>query len=98
MGVGELLLTSVDKEGMMSGYDIELVKLVSANIEIPIIASGGMGKLNDLLDVILIGGADAASMASITHYNKENLTNIRNYAISNKINVRNFDEKKSYNH
>ena len=70
LGAGEILLTSVDKEGMQQGYDVNLIKNISNIVEIPVIASGGMGTTKDMIDAVLEGGADAVSMASVLHYNK----------------------------
>ena len=90
LGAGEILLTSVDKEGMLDGYDTELTKVVSNEIEIPLIASGGMSKAEDILGAVIQGGADAISMASVLHYNKVSLNEIRKIALENNIDVREF--------
>tara|TARA_B110000971_G_C19951296_1_gene473482 strand:- start:169 stop:939 length:771 start_codon:yes stop_codon:yes gene_type:complete len=90
LGAGEILLTSVDKEGMLNGYDIDLIRIVSNQVEIPLIASGGMGKANDILGAVTEGGADAISMASVLHYNKVSLNEIRKIALENNIDVREF--------
>jgi len=68
LGAGEILLTSVDREGTGSGYDIELVKMVAQAVAIPVIASGGPGKPEDIVGVIKDGRADAVAAASILHY------------------------------
>lgn len=68
MGAGEILLTSIDKEGTGEGYDVELTRMVSEAVDIPVIALGGAGSADDVLEVIAKGKADAASMASILHY------------------------------
>jgi len=75
-GAGEILLTSVDREGIGMGYDIELTKKVSELVSIPVIAHGGAGKMEDIEEVIVEGKADAVSLASILHYDfiKKNLT------------------------
>ena len=65
MGAGEVLLTSVDREGTRKGFDIALVRAVSTEISVPVIASGGMGKPEDFLEVVREGGADAVAMADI---------------------------------
>jgi len=69
LGAGEILLTSVDRDGTGSGYDLDLIKTVSDSVSIPVIASGGPGKLEDVKDVIVKGGADAVAVASMLHYN-----------------------------
>ena len=91
LGAGEILLTSVDKEGMLNGYDIDLIKVVSNEVEIPLVASGGMSKADDILRAVIDGGADAISMASVLHYNKVSLKEIRKIALENKIDVREFN-------
>ena len=73
-GAGEILLTSIDKEGTGSGFDIELIKLVTSVVDIPIIAHGGAGIPDDITDVIIEGGADAVAASSIFHYGFINST------------------------
>lgn len=68
LGAGEIVLTSIDKEGTGEGYDIELTKMVSQNVSIPVVASGGAGSAEDIYQVITQGGADAVILASILHY------------------------------
>jgi cyclase len=67
-GAGEILLTSMDRDGTKSGFDLELTRAVSDAINVPVIASGGVGSLDDLADGVQIGGADAVLAASIFHY------------------------------
>ena len=93
LGAGEVLLTSVDKEGMLNGYDVDLIRAVSNEIEIPLIASGGMSKAEDILSAVIEGGADAISMASVVHYNKVTLGEIRKVALTNNIDVREFNNE-----
>lgn len=68
LGAGEILLTSVDRDGMMNGYDIELVKAVTAAVNIPVIASGGAGSYDHLIEAIQVGGASAVACASMLHF------------------------------
>jgi cyclase len=68
MGAGEILLTSMDRDGTRSGFDLELTRAVSDGVPVPVIASGGVGALEHLSDGIRIGGADAVLAASIFHY------------------------------
>lgn len=70
LGVGEILLTSVDKEGTRKGFDIELMSTVSKITDIPIIASGGLGEIKHLEDVINFGNVDAAAIADAIHYKR----------------------------
>lgn len=88
MGAGEVLLTSVDREGTRKGFDIALVKAVTAEVPVPVIASGGMGKPEDLLAVVCEGGADAVAMADILHYNRSDIGKIRSMAESVGLAVR----------
>ena len=91
MGAGEILLTSVDREGTRKGFDIALVKAVSAEVAVPVIASGGMGKPEDLLEVVNEGGADAVAMADILHYKRAEIGNIRAVAESAGLGVRHYE-------
>jgi len=68
LGAGEILLTSMDKDGTKSGYDNDLLKAVSEEVSIPVIASGGVGKIGDLIDGVKLGGASAVLAASIFHF------------------------------
>lgn len=68
LGAGEIVLTSIDKEGTGEGYDLELTKLISQNVSIPVVACGGAGSGDDVYQVIKEGGADAVVIASILHY------------------------------
>ncbi|MDR2851505.1 MAG: imidazole glycerol phosphate synthase subunit HisF [Burkholderiaceae bacterium] len=67
-GAGEILLTSMDRDGTKTGFDLELTRTISAAVDVPVIASGGVGTLEHLCDGIQIGGADAVLAASIFHY------------------------------
>ena len=68
LGAGEIVLTSVDRDGTGLGYDLDLVKRVSESVSIPVIASGGPGKLDDIRQVIVEGHCDAVAIASMLHY------------------------------
>jgi cyclase len=68
LGAGEILLTSMDRDGVRSGFDLELTRAVADAVDVPVIASGGVGSLQDLVDGIVVGGADAVLAASIFHY------------------------------
>jgi cyclase len=91
MGAGEVLITSVDREGTRQGFDINLLSEVSAEVSVPIIASGGMGKPGDFIDAVKIGGVDAIAMADILHYERFTLSEIRNTAQNTGIKVRPYD-------
>jgi imidazole glycerol-phosphate synthase subunit HisF len=88
LGAGELLLTSMDKDGTKEGYDIELTGAVSSAVNIPVIASGGAGKLSHLRDVIKYADADAVLVASIFHYGQHTIREAKEYLRNEGINVR----------
>tara|TARA_B100000700_G_scaffold304622_1_gene377474 strand:- start:46 stop:801 length:756 start_codon:yes stop_codon:yes gene_type:complete len=87
-GAGELLVTSMDKDGTQIGYDIELISKISSNINIPLIASGGVGNLDHLVDGIKLGNASAVLAASIFHYGKYSIREAKEYLDSKGIPVR----------
>lgn len=91
MGAGEILLTSVDREGTRKGFDIALIKAVSGEVSIPVIASGGMGKSEDLLVVVNDGYADAVAMADILHYRRASISDIRTVAKNAGLGVRRYE-------
>jgi imidazole glycerol-phosphate synthase subunit HisF len=79
LGAGEILLTSMDRDGTRDGFDLELVKAVSQAVTIPVIASGGVGSLQDLVDGVLEGGADAVLAASIFHFGECTVGQAKDY-------------------
>ena len=87
-GAGELLVTSMDRDGTQIGYDIELMSNVSSIVNIPIIASGGVGNLDHLVDGIKLGNANAVLAASIFHYGKHSVLEAKQYLESKGIPVR----------
>jgi imidazole glycerol-phosphate synthase subunit HisF len=91
LGAGEVLLTSVDREGTRKGFDLSLVGAVAAEVSVPLIASGGMGKPGDLVDVVREGGADAVAMADILHYRRSEVGAIRAVAMAEGLGVRNYE-------
>ena len=91
MGAGEILLTSVDQEGTSKGFDLDLIKAVTDEIDIPVIASGGMGNLTDVDSVVRSGDADAIAMAHVLHYGVYSVPEIRDYCIQSGIPVRRFE-------
>lgn len=88
MGAGEILLTSVDKEGTKQGFDIELVKAITDVISVPVIASGGMGKVEHLVQVVKEANANAVAIADMLHYKRATLDEIRNFATQHGVSVR----------
>ena len=87
-GAGEILLTSMDKDGTKSGFDIELLHTISDSISIPVIASGGAGTLEHLKDAIINGFADAVLAASIFHYSIYTVSDVKDYLKKNGVLVR----------
>ena len=79
LGAGELLLTSMDRDGTRDGFDLELTRAISDAVTIPVIASGGVGNLEHLAEGILKGGADAVLAASIFHFGEFTLDEAKNY-------------------
>ncbi len=88
LGAGELLLTSMDYDGTKNGYDIALTRAVCQSVHIPVIASGGAGKLEDFYHVFEQTGADAALAASVFHYREFSIGDVKNYLNQRKIEVR----------
>jgi cyclase len=73
-GAGEILLTSMDRDGTKTGFDLELTRAISDAVSVPVIASGGVGNLEHMVDGIKVGGADAVLAASIFHYGEYTIT------------------------
>jgi cyclase len=88
LGAGEILLTSVDREGTRKGFDVDLVRKVSDAVTVPVIASGGMGTLDHFVDAAAKGRADAVSMAHVLHYKTLTLAEIRARALAEGLGVR----------
>ena len=88
LGAGEILLTSMDADGTCGGYDIELTRAVSAEVEIPVIASGGAGELEHLAEVLLRGNADAVLAASIFHFGTYTIAQAKEFLAGRGIAVR----------
>ncbi|MCR5474608.1 MAG: imidazole glycerol phosphate synthase subunit HisF [Lachnospiraceae bacterium] len=88
LGAGEILLTSMDCDGTKAGFDIELTRSVSENVNIPVIASGGAGSREHFLEVLTEGNADAALAASLFHYKELEISDLKEYLNENGISVR----------
>jgi cyclase len=88
LGAGEILLTSMDRDGVRQGFDLELTRMVSSSVSVPVIASGGVGTLQDLVDGVLLGGADAVLAASIFHYGEFTIGQAKNAMAAAGIEVR----------
>jgi cyclase len=88
LGAGEILLTSMDGDGTKEGYDIELTKAISDAVSIPVIASGGAGKLEHFKEALTDGGADAALAASLFHYKELEIREVKEYLRNEGVSVR----------
>jgi cyclase len=89
-GAGEILLTSVERDGTMSGYDLTLIRQVTEAVSIPVIASGGAGNYQHMLDAITTGGASAVAAASIFHFTQQTPGEAKQFLAGNGIPVRGF--------
>ena len=87
-GAGELLVTSMDRDGTTAGYDVELLRAISDRVSVPLVASGGAGSKEHLRDGILLGHADAVLAASIFHYNKILISELKTFLHTSNIPVR----------
>jgi cyclase len=88
LGAGEILLTSMDRDGTRDGFDIELTSAVSGAVGVPVIASGGVGTLDHLVEGVMSGGADAVLAASIFHFDDHAITEAKEHMIAAGVNVR----------
>ena len=88
LGAGEILLTSMDADGTKDGYDIDLTRAVSEAVNVPVIASGGAGELKHFLQVLVDGKADAVLAASVFHYGKYTIREVKDYLKNNGVEVR----------
>ncbi len=88
LGAGEILLTSMDRDGTKSGFDLDLLKKVTNIVEIPVIASGGIGKKEHFYEGVVKGGANALLAASVFHFNEFSINEVKQYLLSKNIKVR----------
>lgn len=88
LGAGEILLTSMDCDGTKAGYDIELTKIISENVSIPVIASGGAGNMQHFYDALTVGKADAALAASLFHFKELEINEVKRYLRDKNVPVR----------
>jgi cyclase len=88
LGAGEILLTSMDMDGTKSGYDLELTKAISKAVGVPVIASGGAGKLEDFKTVLTTGAADAALAASLFHFGEIKIADLKKYLKESNVEIR----------
>jgi imidazole glycerol-phosphate synthase subunit HisF len=88
LGAGEILLTSMDADGALSGYDLALISKVTTAVNVPVIASGGAGKVEHFAEAFTLGRADAALAASLFHYNQLTIAQVKRYLIKKGIPIR----------
>lgn len=88
LGAGEILLTSMNRDGTKNGYDLKLTEKIASSVTVPVVASGGVGKLRDFLDGVNIGKASALLAASVFHYKEFSIEEVKKYLNSNGVNVR----------
>ncbi|NBC05318.1 MAG: imidazole glycerol phosphate synthase subunit HisF, partial [Bacteroidetes bacterium] len=88
LGAGEILLTSMDRDGTKSGFDLELLKAANNRLSIPVIASGGAGTIQHCCDAVLIGNADAVLAASIFHFREIEISDLKAKMAEEGISVR----------
>jgi cyclase len=88
LGCGEILLTSMDRDGTKIGYDVELLQAVSSAVRVPVIASGGAGTLEHFKEALVVGGADAVLAASLFHFKEITIAEAKNYLAQAGVSVR----------
>ena len=88
LGAGEILLTSMDADGTKAGYDLELTRIISENVSVPVIASGGAGSKEDFYNALTVGKADAALAASLFHYKELEIADVKEYLKKKGVSVR----------
>lgn len=87
-GAGEILITSIDKEGTMTGYDLNLIKIISEAVSIPVIANGGAGSRQHFVDAVKIANASAVAASSVFHFSDSNLTQVKSFIYNHGIAIR----------
>jgi imidazole glycerol-phosphate synthase subunit HisF len=92
LGAGEILVTSIDRDGTEKGMDIELIRAITREVDIPVIAAGGVGRPEHVLEALKIGGAGAVAMAKALHYNKIGLPALRERLAAEGVSVRALEE------
>jgi cyclase len=88
LGAGEILLTSIDRDGTMEGYDLEVTRMVTNTVDIPVIASGGPGTLQHLVDAVEVGGASAVAVGSLFHFTDQSPIKARSFMATAGVPVR----------
>ena len=88
LGAGEIIINSIDKDGSLEGYDYEISNMISNNINIPVLLSGGGGKWRDFVDAVKIGKADGVCTSNIYHFTETSIRSAKKFMFKNKIQVR----------
>ena len=88
LGAGEILLTSMDCDGTKAGYDLELTRIISENVSVPVIASGGAGTMEHFYEALTVGKADAALAASLFHFKELEINQVKEYLQQKGVSVR----------
>jgi cyclase len=88
LGAGEILLNSIDQDGTREGYDLELTHRIATEVAVPVIASGGAGTLEQIRDAVTLGKADAVLLASLLHFKRHTIAQIKEYLAQKGVNVR----------
>ena len=88
LGAGELVINSIDADGMKEGYDLELLKTITSNVGVPVIASGGAGRMEDFSRAVLEADVDGVLAASVFHYKEIEIRDLKEYMSSKGIEVR----------
>ena len=91
LGVGEIVVNSIDQDGTGSGYDLDLLKMISTSVNVPVIASGGAGNATHMLEAVTIGEADAVLAAGVFHYGKLTINEVKETLNTHSIPVRNIE-------
>ena len=87
-GAGEILLTSMDRDGTQDGYDLEITRAVAESVSIPVVASGGAGKLEHFYEALTVGGASAVLAASLFHFHELSVSQVKDYLVQRGLSVR----------
>jgi cyclase len=88
LGAGEIVVNSIDEDGMKNGYDLELLKRITSSVSVPVIASGGAGKLEHFLEAVKYADVDGILAASVFHFGEINIIDLKKYLINNAVSVR----------
>jgi cyclase len=88
LGAGEIVLNSIDADGTKDGYDLEVTRLISSEVQVPVVASGGAGTPQHVVDVFVDGRADAALVASMVHYREYSISDIKRHMAKSNVPVR----------